>query len=455
MSLFRLLSLTALTIALNTNATTTLSSVSTETWAIPEQNSAVFLDYTYLTSTSFYSTVYKVDLATSVKTKLLPLDNSLPSYISFGYSKSHLTYIAYTYSSGGSGGGGGGGGGKLAKSAATSEPTNLMYYNLDTKESKQLITDGSYKESVCMGGDVAAWVDYRHFNATTIDSLNSEIYLYDIVSKVEKRITTNLSYQDRPFTDGKRVVWIDYTDLTKGKLFMYTIATGETVEIAPSQGGKDNPRISGNYVTWDDYRSASSDATNSDIYIYDISTKIVQPLCEEKGFQGRSYLYDSLVAWEDYRNGNADIYGYNVQTQKSFLVTSTTNYEAHPTIYKNQLYWFEMGSAASSMKIVSKPYATESTSTTYRNSLTNPAKGLQAQYAGSGISISGFGDLDGSYQFDLFSVNGERIGYWSQLVHTTTAVFLPLRSVTAPGKYLLRMHGNSSSPTVTVLPIGK
>src|SRR3989339_225791 len=165
-----------------------LVTVSVDTWGLIENNKMAYLDYHYLTTTLFWAEVVLLDIPTKAKTVLVPTDGSYPFYISYGFSGNHLAYVAYQGTGGGSGGGGYQGG-------STSE---LEYKNTTTNETRALSSNTAWKEMVWVGGNIATWVDYRHYDSLTLDSLNSEIYIYNLSTNVEQRLTSDHDFQSYP-----------------------------------------------------------------------------------------------------------------------------------------------------------------------------------------------------------------------------------------------------------------
>ncbi len=410
-----------------------LTTTSTDTWGLLSDQKMVYMDYHYLTATTFWAEILMVDLATKAKTALYPTENkTYPYYLSYGFSGSHLAYVPYL-SSGGSGGYAGG---------AT---CNLNYKNIATGASRQLTTNTAWKEMVWVGGDVVVWVDYRYRVALTLDSLNSEIFLYDLVSNQEQRLTSDHAYQGYPCTDGQSVAWIDYSG-AYGKLMLHTIATGETKEIAPYDAGKNNPRICGNYVVWEDYRNVGNDPKNVDLYLYDITTDVVSPVCLAPGFQGRLYIEGTKVVWEDYRNAtiadpsNADIYGYDiVNRQESPLVTGV-GYQAHPTLYGNRLCWMDKNAGIMTLQLTE--WITSASESMPIATLTGPS--LYLSVAGK-VRIQGI-FTESSVRVQVLDLSGKIIanGHCTGIGNGYSEI--PLHRSLRPGVYALRLHiGNNKT----------
>jgi beta propeller repeat protein len=329
-----------------------LSTVSFDTWALLSNGKAVYMDYHYVTSTVFWAEVISYDLNTKTKKVEVPSGTgaAYPYYIEYGYSKNNLAWIPFDI--GGSGGGGGGSGGYVG-----GRTTYLYYKNISSGTSKQLITSNAWKQMVWVGGDIVTWVDYRNWDSLTIDSLNSEIYLYNLTTNQEKRVTTDHSYQEKPVTDGTNLAYIDYSS-NYGKLFLYNISSGSTVEVSPYMAGKDNPRVYGNIIVWEDYRNATSDKKNADIFMYDISTQTTKPICTAPKYQGNPYVYGKWIVWEDYRNStpsdslNSDIYAYDITTNSEFPVVTGPSYQGHPTLLSDTVCWIDY--SGGSMKLMMK-----------------------------------------------------------------------------------------------------
>jgi beta propeller repeat protein len=332
-----------------------LTTVSFDTWGLMSAGKAAYLDYHYATTTLFWAEVTLIDLKTKAKTVAVPSGTgaAYPYYIDYGYFGNNLAWIPFDV--GGGGGPGGYGGGRTAY---------LYYKNLSTGASKQLITSTAWKHMVWVGGDIVAWVDYRNWDSTTVDSVNSEIYLYNLATSQERRVTSDHAYQEKPFTDGQRIVWIDYS-AAYGKLFQYTISSSATAEVAPYAAGKNNPRIYGNAIVWEDYRNAGTDKKNVDIYMCDVSTGTARPVCTAARFQGNPFVSGDRIVWEDYRNAtasdstNSDIYGYSISAGTETVLVSGAGYQGHPTLLGDTLCWIDYSSGT--MKLMTKVIAATGT----------------------------------------------------------------------------------------------
>ncbi len=324
-----------------------LTSVSTDTWGVMSQGKMACFDYHYATSSLYWAQVSLVTLATKAKTVAVPSDNSMPYYITYGYANNRLVYVPYLASGTPGSGGGAGSGGRTCY---------LYEKNISTNVTRQLTTNSSWKEAVWVGGNYAIWVDYRYWDSTSVDSLNSEIFMYDLSANQERRITNDHAYQGKPFTDGSSIVWIDNAQ-SFGRLFSYTPVTSSGIEIAPFSAGKDDPRIDGNVAVWVDYRNATVDHKNGDIYSYNLTNGVTTPICIASKYQGNPFVRGNWIVWEDFRNAtstdstNADIYGYNTVSGTTVPLVVAPGYQGHPTLHSDTLCWFDKSGTSMTLKI--------------------------------------------------------------------------------------------------------
>jgi len=325
--------------------------VTTDTYGIVSGRTLVYLDYTYLTGTMFYASVFKYNLETGAKTEELPIDNSTPYYIYYGFDHGHLPYMALSGTGGGmmksTGGGPGGPGGGGVQSY-------IDYLHTETGATQRLVSDTSYKEIIWIGGGKLVWVDYRH---KTANDVNGEIYLLPI-GGAEQRLTQTTSYEGEPFTDGNRVVWTEYSQGSIGNIEMLTLSSGERKIIDPRPTHQGNPRVSGDWVVWVDYRNTGSDPLNGDIFAHRISTGETKAICNAPKFQGNPFVHDNFLVWEDFRNAdtdslNADIYGCNLETEDQFSLITASGYQGRPTLHGDTLCYINTANSDMSLRVTS------------------------------------------------------------------------------------------------------
>jgi hypothetical protein len=412
-----------------------LIDVSTDTWGFGNESRVVYLDYTYLNGVNYYTTLNSVTLSNKQKTKIIPSDNSLPYYIGFCFSGERLAYIPY-YSN---------------RSVAGNSTLNI--YNFSTQNSQRIVSDTTYKEMVWIKGNIVVWVDYRHKTGSGQDSVNSEIYMYDLSTNTEKRLTNDHAYQCKPSTDGQNIIWLDYSVKGQGKVFLYTVADSKTIEIDPSDAGKDNPKISGNHIVWEDYRLAGTNPQNADIYLYSISEKKSTNICNASGFQGQCDINDSFVVWEDYRSqatNSSDIYCYTIQNGATISIAATADYEANPTLYNSKLIWFKLSSTVNSKTL----NVTDLNSVSIKKTdsrISGKLTGSNIIYNSNQITVYRNKNEKEDMDFSLNTLDGKHLKTWTLKGINSSQIVLTVQPGLARGTYILNSRFNGS--TIESIPL--
>lgn len=259
--------------------------------------------------------LFLFDIESKTK-KIIPFYGSVkPNFLLSGFNGKEVVYVNFN----------------------TSYEYYIDYYSIESKESKRLVSDGSYKEFIWCSDDKMVWIDYRDLGGS---STNSEVYMLDLGNSIITRITNDTYYQSKAVIDGKYIVWIEYRNSKYGNIVLYDIETKQRFFIDPVNYHQDNPKIAGNFIVWEDYRNTNADPKNSDIYLYDIANKEVRAISTAEGFQGNPYIYKNpvitgaIVVWEDYKsdNSNSDINSYNLNTSEYETIASEPSFESHPQI---------------------------------------------------------------------------------------------------------------------------
>jgi beta propeller repeat protein len=94
--------------------------------------------------------------------------------------------------------------------------------------------------------------------------------------------------------------------------------------------------IYANVIVWEDYRNG-----NPDVYGYDLSTSTEFQIKADIYYQSNPAIFGDIVVYDDDRNGNVDIYGYNLLTGKEFQITSNNSDQYYAAIYKNIVVWVD------------------------------------------------------------------------------------------------------------------
>jgi hypothetical protein len=429
-------------------AKTLVSEVTTDSYGIQHGGKLVFRDYYIENEFVFYAVVKEYNCATGQVQQILPAGAETPYYIYYALSGNHLPYIMMQ-----SGGMGGGGGGLFGKRSAgpINPPTGggdpggyrggswAVYLNeldMASYQSARLIQDTAWKQSVWAGGQYVVWVDYRHYDSTTIDSLNGEIYVYNHANGQQIRITETHHYEDKPFTDGVYLAWVDYRQGSIGNIYFRALGGGQAAPASATGAHQDNPRVHGDWIIWEDYRNADSDPLNADIYAYHIPSGEVKLVCTADAFQGNPYLYGTMAVWEDYRHNsdnsiNADLIGYDLAANEEAELVVEAGYQGHPTLYGDMLCWLHMD-PDSTMALYIKDIS-ESASQGAPDRANTAAAGIAVR-AVSGSILELRGAVAGDDFVGIYDVRGRRV--W----RAAAAKNMRLGSELAPGTYRISLE---------------
>ncbi len=413
--------------------------VTTDTYGIISGRTLVYLDYTYLTGIMFYASVYKYDLDGGTKTEILPVDNSTPYYIYYGFDNGHLPYMSFA----GTGGGGmmkstqGGPGG------AGGVSSYIDYLNTNTGATQRLVSDTAYKEILWIGGGKVVWVDYRH---KTSSNVNGEVYMLPIGGS-EQRLTETTAYEGEPFTDGDHVVWTEYSQGSIGNIEMLTLSSGDRTVIDPRSTHQGSPRVHGDWVVWVDYRNTGSDSKNGDIYAHQISTGETRAICTAPKFQGRPFVHNAFLVWEDFRNAttdtlNADIYGYDLESNESYSLVVEAGYQGRPTTFGDTICYISNSGGQMQLKVTSLTEIKHSVSVASKSSSIVRTNGRLVRHGNRlEICVSRPGD-----HIELYNTRGGRV------LSGAADRGIDLSSL-APGFYsvALRRHGQSATIQTIVI----
>lgn len=145
-------------------------------------------------------------------------------------------------------------------------------------------------------------------------------------------VTSAPGHQEFPDISGNIVVWTDNRRNIRG----YNLATKQEFQVssAAAQGLKYIPRVSGNIVVWGDTRNG-----NGDIYGYDVQAQREFPISTNPSNQWSPDVNGGIVVWQDDRNGNWDIYGYDLDTQTEFQITTDKADQQQPRISGDIVIW--------------------------------------------------------------------------------------------------------------------
>ncbi|MCA9731313.1 MAG: T9SS type A sorting domain-containing protein [Deferribacteres bacterium] len=217
----------------------------------------------------------------------------------------------------------------------------IDYHNIQTKESKRIVSDAAYKEFIWCASDKIVWIDYRNLGST---STNSEVYSYNLATGAETRITNDTYYQANAVANGDYIAWVEYHNNQYGNIVLYNTTTAQTRFVDPVNFHQDKPILFGDYLVWEDYRNTGTDANNVDIYMYDIKNNAVREISTEPGYQSNPFIDESIILWDDYKNDNtdSDISAFDLNSNDYSSVAEKSAFEYIPQKQGTDYVWIEV-----------------------------------------------------------------------------------------------------------------
>jgi beta propeller repeat protein len=200
-----------------------------------------------------------------------------------------------------------------------------------------LVTDQLYDQiNPAISGNFLLWQDNS--------AGDCDIYLGDITQTDSLRSFNLTPYeydQQNPAVDREWVVWEDNFVWDQNPDGIWDLYGADVIQInKPVEylfGGFSDPQqrgaISGHYVVWQQYYTTGGDW---DVYAEDVSDpanpKLI-PIAVDATNAINPAISGNLIVWQDDRNGDWDIYGYNLDTRREFLISDA---QPNQTVFSDQ-----------------------------------------------------------------------------------------------------------------------
>lgn len=186
-------------------------------------------------------------------------------------------------------------------------------------------------------GDHVVWTWYDREDRTGIA-------IYTLSTGEEVNLSRRFRANSNPQVSGDFLVLID--DSTRERdppgrredVYLYTISSGETTCISSETARPRSLAISGDYVVWEDLRDRQGD-----IYLYQISTGEERAVCTDWASQRRPDVSGDRIVWTDRRHENDDVYLYNITTGEERALTSAPADEGSASIDGDLIVWVSSG----------------------------------------------------------------------------------------------------------------
>ncbi len=211
-----------------------------------------------------------------------------------------------------------------------------------------ITTFEAHQQNPTVSDGIVVWWDGRNDPDPYGNTYNDDIYGYNINTQFEFPIRVIPADQEIPTISGSIVVWQDWRHFGQYDIYGYNLGTQTEFPVSTAPNDQLSPVISGNFVVWTDARNAWFDSEcscwrNTDIYGYNLDTQTEFSVSTAPGDQTNPAISGNIVIWQDNRNGNWDIYGYNLDTHTEFPVRTTSADQMNPVISGSIVVWEENG----------------------------------------------------------------------------------------------------------------
>lgn len=194
---------------------------------------------------------------------------------------------------------------------------NTTLYNLIDGTTFQIPSSGPCENPVVSENYVVYLVNndstaYQGIHAWNIQLSNEMVLFSNLV------LSDNDLIPDYPSISGTKVVW-EAIEKANGNndIYFHEIPFDTTIEITKNSAAMENdPQISNSLVVWDGL------VDDHQIYLYDIDSQTTTRVSSTSYDQFRPAISGSRIAWTDRRNGNDDIYLRTLDTPQSIPTLS-------------------------------------------------------------------------------------------------------------------------------------
>jgi beta propeller repeat protein len=203
-------------------------------------------------------------------------------------------------------------------------------------------------------GDYIVWSDNRNAveSHADMEHQNWDVFLYDIKSEKTSQITSEPVAQLRPRIWDNYVVWMENNEHENWTIVLFDLKTSQQRRITKGDGSHTWPDIDSGVVVWEDGRNVEEASmrngvnnpnNNTDIYMYHIELDQTSPVAAGPYREGMPRISGSTIVWEDYNRGTAfpEAYKYDLTTNKSSKVMTSSNPQYHPVVDGDYIAWVE------------------------------------------------------------------------------------------------------------------
>lgn len=162
-----------------------------------------------------------------------------------------------------------------------------------------------------------------------------QIILYDLKDKSRQQLTFDSLDHVCPSIAAEVIVWWQGEPGDPRRVSGLNDVTGQALSLPAVNVIR--PRLGGGGLVWAEAADISSPATP--IIYYDLQTQRSRILTQAGGLKNWPSLSGNRVVWEDRRNGNSDIYVYDLMAGREIQITNDPDQQERPEIDGDLVVW--------------------------------------------------------------------------------------------------------------------
>lgn len=182
-----------------------------------------------------------------------------------------------------------------------------------------------------------------------------DVWLYDVATGARRAVVDHPATQRDPVLHDGLLVWAD----DRGgdfDLWAMELPSGEPYLLVGGAGDQDEPTVHSGRVAWIGRTAAPHGARAAEVWVMTLGEPAsARALTDDLYEQTQPHLHGDRVVWADFRAAsegvyvdlsdpvvnNADIYGHDLSTDESFVVTSDPSKQLRPAIEGDEVVWLD------------------------------------------------------------------------------------------------------------------
>jgi beta propeller repeat protein len=167
------------------------------------------------------------------------------------------------------------------------------------------------------------------------------------------QITSNAYEDTSPYIKGNYLVWQGFVD-GDWDIFLYNIASGETIQITNNDYGDVSPQTDGHYVAWLGFSNPGGE-----IFLYDIATQTTTQITTDTNVDSPPQIANGVVVWAAQELTTSvepgDIFLYRTGTQQTEQLTNNALDDSSPGINNVHVVWTQKNGSNTTLFLYDLP----------------------------------------------------------------------------------------------------